>query len=53
MLRQRKKSQHYGVEIIKQLDSFPKVNKDDFIEKSRLGGIGMFYIIVFMINFLI
>lgn len=38
MLRHRKKSPYYGVEIIKKLDSFPKVNKEDFIEKSRVGG---------------
>lgn len=42
MLRQRKKSSFYAVEVIKQLDSFPKVNKEDFIERSRFGGTGLF-----------
>lgn len=38
MLRQRKKSSFYGAEIVKQLDTFPKVNKDDFVERTRFGG---------------
>uniref|UniRef100_A0A023F2D1 Putative copii vesicle protein n=1 Tax=Triatoma infestans TaxID=30076 RepID=A0A023F2D1_TRIIF len=39
MLRNRKKSSYYGVEVVKRLDSFPKVNKDDYVERSSIGGV--------------
>uniref|UniRef100_A0A146KX15 Endoplasmic reticulum-Golgi intermediate compartment protein 2 n=1 Tax=Lygus hesperus TaxID=30085 RepID=A0A146KX15_LYGHE len=38
-LRSRKKSSIPAVEVVKQLDSFPKINKDDFIERSSIGGV--------------
>ncbi|CAB0005666.1 unnamed protein product [Nesidiocoris tenuis] len=38
-IRSRKKSNIPAVEVVKQLDSFPKLDKDDFIQRSPVGGI--------------
>ncbi|KAL1124495.1 hypothetical protein AAG570_001121 [Ranatra chinensis] len=40
MLRNRKKPSSYGVELVRNLDTFPKLvcNSDDYVERSRIGG---------------
>lgn len=43
LIRSRKKTSNAAVEVVKQLDSFPKVNKDDYIERSNVGGIGLYF----------
>ena len=52
MLRNRKKNSSYGVELVRNLDSFPKPvdDSDDYTDRSRIGGAGVYFFFVFLLH---
>jgi len=53
MIRQRKKTGFSGADVVRSLDSFSKFSKEDYVKRTRIGGVVTLFATIFIIWILI